>query len=62
MEAETWLEMAERLRGELGRVQRAKLETDDRAIVERMTIALWLRSEFSEEKSAEVLPFSNHPR
>lgn len=62
MEAETWLEMTERLYGELGRVQRAKLETDDRAIVERMTIPLRLRSEFREQKSAEVLPFSDQPR
>jgi len=55
MNTETWLEKAERLRGELTRLHAAEVNEfmapalADHEARERITIAHWLRSEFSDE-------------
>jgi hypothetical protein len=55
MNSEAWLEKAERLRGELTRLHAAEFDeivtpnTEEREARERVAIARWLRSEFSDE-------------
>ena len=50
MDSESWLEKAERLRTILESLDRAAgLSVEDVAARESITIALWLRHEFSEE-------------
>ncbi len=54
METETWLEKAERLRSSLAQRQDgAPAPSDEAAARERITIALWLRREFSAEAVQE---------
>ena len=55
MNSEAWLDRAERLRHELTRLHAAELDemlepsADERETRERVVIARWLRSEFSDE-------------
>jgi hypothetical protein len=64
MNSEAWLEKAERLRGELTRLHAAEVDeivepsTDERETRERVTIARWLRSEFSDAPPEDTATMS----
>ena len=67
MNTETWLEKAERLRGELARLHAAELDElvepamADHEGRERVAIARWLRREFSEEPPADTATLTLFP-
>jgi len=67
MNAEAWLERAERLRHELTRLRAAELEEmiepspDEHDTRERVVIARWLRSEFSDEPPEDTKTLALFP-
>ena len=58
MNHESWLERADRLRGELARLDGAQL--DDGAVT-RVVIARWLRAEFSTEPAEDTATLALFP-
>jgi hypothetical protein len=64
MSTHTWLEKAERLRAELGRLRaldRPHLGEDGADSVERVAIARWLRTEFSDEPAEDTRTLALFP-
>lgn len=67
MNAEAWLERAERLRHELTRLRAMELDemsgtrTDELDARERVVIARWLRSEFSDEPPEDTKTLALFP-
>jgi hypothetical protein len=67
MKAEAWLERAERLRHELARLHTAEVDemiepsADERETRERVVIARWLRSEFSDEPPEDTATLALFP-
>jgi hypothetical protein len=66
MATATWLEKAERLRTELARLNSAQIDgivdsTPDRESQERVVIARWLRTEFSDEPPEDTKTLTLFP-
>jgi hypothetical protein len=58
MNHETWLERAERLRGELARLETAQIEDES---AKRVALARWLRAEFSDEPPEDTATLTLFP-
>jgi hypothetical protein len=58
MDHESWLERAERLRGELARLDAAQRQDES---LERVAIARWLRNEFSDEPPEDTATLALFP-
>ncbi len=67
MSSQTWLEKAERLRSELARLRAAQPppvadpDLDGEEALERVAIAQWLRSEFSDEPPEDTATLALFP-
>lgn len=58
MNHQSWLDRADRLRGELARLDAAQLENES---VKRVVIARWLRAEFSDEPPEDTATLALFP-
>jgi hypothetical protein len=67
MSSEKWLEKAERLRTELTHLTQSQLDQfiepgrDEREALERVTIARWLKNEFSDERPEDTATLALFP-
>lgn len=61
MRAQTWLERAEELRLEMMRVRSQETDPAGQESLERLAIARWLRTEFSQEPAEDTQTLALFP-